>query len=188
MVDMSGYSKPTVVRVKNSLRQKGLLDEAKARNSAKSFKREHNLDDSSQLTDAKQLLELANSDILDFGLDSEEDTRKKLLKQVQLLALDPGVHPDTRLSATQVWVKLKDIARAKDLGPGLPRSREEIIDRLIRIMQAVGANLSITALEAAFKKENSDAEAQNVEIPTSPGASETSESTGHEVTQKEITS
>src|SRR5688572_15772501 len=102
MVQISGYSKPTVVRVKNSLRQRGLLNEAKTRASASSSKNIANLSDSTQLTDAKQLLELANSDVLDFSLETEEDTRKKLLKQVQLLALDPGVHPDTRLSATQV--------------------------------------------------------------------------------------
>jgi hypothetical protein len=84
------------------------------------------------------------------GLDDEE-TRKRLLREVKRLAFSPDTHPDTKLSATQVWLKLKDMAKAKDLGPGKPLTRAAALARLTDLHTAVDdVALVVEAACAAF--------------------------------------
>lgn len=67
----------------------------------------------------------------------DEETRKRLLREIKRLAFDPNTHDDTKLSATQVWLKLKDMAKAKDLGPGRPLTRAVALERLTSLHRAV---------------------------------------------------
>lgn len=87
----------------------------------------------------------------DFTDEDDETTRKELLKKVRAIALDPGMHPDTVLSAAQAYIKLKDAVRAKSLGPGKPMTREAAVKRLTNLLVAVGPNIALTAFEHAFK-------------------------------------
>lgn len=86
-------------------------------------------------------------------LSSEEDNevvRKKMLKQVQRFAFDPRLHPDTRMSASQLWAKLIDLARGKSLGPGKPLTLVEAISRATDFCKAAGAKVMVPAFYAAF--------------------------------------
>jgi len=98
-------------------------------------------------TTSSELISIAN----DFTDEDDEDTRKKLLKKVREIALDPSMHPDTVLSAAQAYIKLKDAVRARSLGPGKPMNREGAIARLTSLLTAVGPNIALAAFEAAFK-------------------------------------
>ena len=95
---------------------------------------------------AKGKLELDDLDDLD-----DEETRKRLLREVKKLAFGPDTHPDTKLSATQVWLKLKDMAKAKDLGPGRPLTRAVALARLTSLHTAIlDAKLVVEAALAAY--------------------------------------
>lgn len=108
-----------------------------------------------KLLDDKALLALA--DVLD-GDEDDEQTRRRLLREVKKLAFSPDTHPDTRLSATQVWLKLKDMAKAKTDGPGKPLTRAAAITRLVDLLQTVGPVIAIAAMYQAFNvKEPEDA-------------------------------
>lgn len=109
--------------------------------------------------ESKEAQDLLDS-VEDFD-EFDEETRKKMLRQVRIIALDPTLHPDSRLSAVNIWAKLRDLAKAKDIGPGPPRSESEILDRLVRLMQGVGPNLVVKALDKAFPKENADEDKQD---------------------------
>jgi len=87
--------------------------------------------------------------LADLDLDDEE-TRKKLLREVKRIAFDAASHPDTRLSATQVWLKLKDMAKTRELGPGVPLTRVAAIARLKDLISAVGLEMALEALLLAF--------------------------------------
>ena len=121
---------------------------------------EPEIDIQKELTDGKEMQELAISDPSKLDIDdidiTDDQMQKKLLKQVQLMAFDPSLHPDTRLNAINIYAKVKDIARAKDLGPGPPRSQDEIIERLVRILRGVGPTLSIKAVHYAFPSEKTN--------------------------------
>lgn len=117
------------------------------------------------LIDGEKLRELAKSENFEDEIADDEDTQKKLLKEIRKIALGVGMHPDTRLSAIQVWAKLKDIAKSKEIGPGNPKTEEEVILRLVRLMQAVGPKLVIKALEAAFERKDTAEEAKIEQTP-----------------------
>lgn len=87
--------------------------------------------------------------LADLDLDDEE-TRKKLLREVKRIAFDPNAHPDTRLSATQVWLKLKDMAKTRELGPGVPLTHAAATGRLKDLHMAVGLEMALEALLLAF--------------------------------------
>jgi hypothetical protein len=128
---------------------------------------------SGMLLDGETLRNLAKNDDFEEEITDDQDTQRKLLKEVRKLALGAGVHPDTRLSAIQVWAKLKDIAKAKDIGPGLPKTEEDIIFRLVRIMQGVGPTLVLKAIEQAFERINPDDKAPDQQSPAIIGVTET---------------
>jgi len=100
----------------------------------------------------------------------DDEMRQKMLREVKLIAFDPATHPDTRLSAIATWAKLRDLERAKDLGPGLPMTEKQVLDRLSRLMLGVGVPIVLKALEIAFPKEKIN---ETEQVATLSGASET---------------
>jgi len=90
------------------------------------------------------------SQMLDDLADEDDDlTRKRMLKQVKRFAFDPSLHPDTRMSASQLWAKLLDMARTKDLGPGKPLTLAAAIERCTDFLNACGPHVYVPAFYAA---------------------------------------
>lgn len=140
------------------------------------------LREGARLLDDATLRTLADpsTTLTDLDLDDEE-TRKRLLREVKRLAFSPATNPDTRLSATQVWLKLKDMAKSRDLGPGKPLTRAAAIERLVSLLRTVGPDISIAAMYKAFNvKETPDAQTEADQAPTPSGTPEAPLSTGHE--------
>ena len=102
---------------------------------------------SPQLLDHEAMLALADMDDID-SLDDAE-THKRLLKQALRFAFNPKLHPDTRMSASQMWSKLRDQARAKDLGPGAPLTLEDAVARMLDMHTAAGVRVVLGAILAA---------------------------------------
>ena len=91
------------------------------------------------------------NELLDALADEDDETtRKRMLRQVKKFAFDPNLHPDTRMSASQLWAKLLDMARAKDLGPGTPLTLATAIARATDFCRAAGAKVMVPAFYAAF--------------------------------------
>lgn len=108
--------------------------------------------------DHAAMLALAEIDVNQPDL-SDERVQKLLLRQVIRFALDPTLHPDTRMSATQQWGKLKDMVRQADLGPGIPLTRADRVTRLSDQMKLCGPDETLDAFELAFnlpKTEHTD--------------------------------
>lgn len=97
--------------------------------------------------DAMRTLAAMMDEIDDLG---DEDVLKRLQKQCLSFAFNPRLHPDTRMSASQMWAKLKDQAKTKDLGPGTPLNFEEATGRLRDLMEACGPEITLAAVNAAF--------------------------------------
>ena len=109
----------------------------------------------------------ALSDLIDEAAEESDDAvvHKRLLKQCLMFAFDTRLHPDTRMSASQMWSKLKDQTKARELGPGKPKTRTEAIKRVSDILTAVGPEITMSAVEMSFnviQKEPTDAG----EVPT----------------------
>lgn len=92
----------------------------------------------------------AQDDILDANL-SDEEVVKRLLRQNLLFASDTSLHPDTRMTASQQWVKLRDLAKEKNLGAGKPVTFEVAVERLGALMLACGADITLAALRATYQ-------------------------------------
>jgi hypothetical protein len=86
----------------------------------------------------------------DMADEDDEVTRKRMLRQVKRFAFDPLLHPDTRMAASQMWTKLLDLARQKDLGPGAPQTLTDAIARATDFCRAAGAKVMVPAFYAAF--------------------------------------
>lgn len=85
---------------------------------------------------------------LDFADD--EAVQKRLLRQCISFALNPKLHPDTRMSASQMWAKIRDIAKGRQIGPGAPLTFEDATARLRDLNIATGPSIAIAAIRAAF--------------------------------------
>ena len=135
--------------------------------------------DSASLLDDAAMREMAQ--MLDDLGDSEdvEETRKRLLKQTQRFVFDPSLHPDTRMSASQLWTKLVDMARAKDLGPGKPLTLAEAIERCADFLRACGPAVYVAAFNLVLGPE--PPQASNLTVETTTTAS--SEAEAVQVTQ-----
>lgn len=108
--------------------------------------------DSDAMRALADITSLIDSDKLD-----DVEVHKRLLKQCLRFAFDPRLHPDTRMSASQMWSKLRDQAKAKDLGPGVPLNFEDAVARLADMMQACGPKITLAAVNIAFdSKEKPD--------------------------------
>jgi hypothetical protein len=82
---------------------------------------------------------------------TDEQVSSAMLKQCIRFAFDPNLHPDTRMSASQMWAKLKERQREKQLGPRAPLTFEAATRRLADLMIAAGAKLTTAALHLAFE-------------------------------------
>ena len=173
---LTGASPRNIYYVKSALRRQGKLSPGRRSPAPKTL----NISVSQPILDDDTLRAMAMNPNLAEDYGTEVEIQTKLLREVQKIAFDTTLSPDTRLSASQIWVKLKDIARSKDLGPGPPRSEEEIVERLIRIMQGVGPQLVVKSLERAFKKGPVDEKPSNKQETSPPGASDPPDSPGYD--------
>lgn len=114
----------------------------------------------------EMLDELANED--------DDKTRDRMLRQVKRFAFDPDLHPDTRMSASQLWTKLLDMKRAKDLGPGVPKTLEAAIARCTDFLRACGAKVAVPSFYAAFELGDPNApQAEQAPVADGPASSPT---------------
>jgi hypothetical protein len=100
------------------------------------------------IIDGEQLLALGAGDLTGLE-DADPETRKKMLSELRTIAFTNG-SADTRVTAMKAWFALKDMASAKDLGPGKPRTEEDAILRLSSIQTAVGIGISVKSLIKSF--------------------------------------
>lgn len=141
-------SERTVAQARSELAQKGLLPSG--RNATAPPPAEPLLVVKDTVIDDPTMKALATGDMSDVLDLDDEEIRKKLLRGVIKIALTPGTHPDTQLSATTVWSKLKDMARVAELGPGKPVDRKTAVARLSDLDTACGLDIAIDALLTAF--------------------------------------
>jgi hypothetical protein len=133
------------------------------------------------LLDHAALVELASmvDELVEAGDD--EVIHKKLIKQCLIFALRPDLHPDTRMSASQMYGKLKDMARAKELGPGKPKTFAIGKARLTDLLVACGPEMVLAAVHDAFTvKGEPDDQAQNDQVAPVGGTPQAPGSAGHE--------
>jgi hypothetical protein len=105
-----------------------------------------------QTIDGEALRKL--NEMLDEVADEDDEvTRKRMLRQTKRFAFDPTLHTDTRMTASQLWAKLLDMARAKDLGPGRPLTEADATARARDLDRACGVKVAVAALFAAFTTE-----------------------------------
>ena len=100
------------------------------------------------------------------NLDDAE-VHKRLLKQCIRFAFDPNLHADTRMSASQMWSKLKDQQKAKDIGPSAQMQFDDAVIRLSDLMRATGAKITLAAVNMAFDEGGLD-EGQLPAVPSTP--------------------
>jgi hypothetical protein len=88
----------------------------------------------------------------DMALDNldDEEIHRRLLRQALRFALDMKLHVDTRLSASQMYFKLRDMAKARNLGPGAPVDFETGVARLADLHRACGPKMVLAAVNLAF--------------------------------------
>lgn len=170
IVEKTGASARTVSYVRSTLRSEGTNEPSK-RSEAKSDGEELVIESVAEMLTPQTIKEMAVDPTFGADLLDEDQIRTKLLQQVQRMAFDPQIGSQTKLDAIQVWVKLKDIARAATMGPGNPLTEAEAVDRLSMIMQGCGPTVTIKALDRAFDKKGE----RDYEIERTPDASGTSE-------------
>lgn len=122
----------------------------------------------------------AMADMIDELDDlDDEDVHKRLLRQCLTFAFNPKLHPDTRMSASQMWAKLRDQAKTKDLGPGIPLTFEAAVERMRDLMVAAGTQITLAAVHAAFKVEPENGTQTNEQAPPPVGTTEAPSTDGH---------
>ena len=183
IVRNTGASRRTIYYVKQTLVKEGLLppnrrlNESNAGHEGTEQPVTPEVIPEYETLDNETLQEMADDpDFEEEILEADDETKAKILKEAKRIAFDPKIHPDTRMSAMQLWLKIKDVAKSHDLGPGPPRSRDEILERLSRLMRGCGPKISLEAFHTAFQKEKLDEQAPNLKTSASPGAPTTSSS------------
>ncbi len=122
------------------------------------------------------------AEMVDTAVNSgdDESIQKMLLKQCLVFAFRPDLHPDTRMTASQMWGKLRDMAKAKDLGPGKPKTRVDAVLRLRDMLIAAGSEITIEAVHLAFDvKEAPDVQATGNEAVPPSGPPQDASPPGH---------
>jgi len=163
---LDGVSERTIAQARSELVEQGLMAPGRNRDSVKparepipapdirpSEEPDEAPEGGNRLLDDDEFVKVAKGDLDLDDLDDldDEETRKRLLREVKKLAFGADTHPDTKLSATQVWLKLKDMAKAKDLGPGRPLTRAVALQRLTSLHAAtLDVSLVIEAALGAF--------------------------------------
>lgn len=114
------------------------------------------------------------ADMIDTVSDEEDDavTHRRLLRQCLMFAFDTTLHADTRMSASQMWSKLKDQTKARELGPGAPKTFAAVVDRLYDLMDACGAEAVLEAVNRFLStRPTHEGNVPAVNDQTSPGDS-----------------
>jgi len=107
---------------------------------------------------------LALGDIVDASSvpDDDAEVHRKLLRQCLSFAFNTELHPDTRMSASQMWAKLRDLGKSSQLGPGAPLTFDAGVERLRDVLVACGPKMTMAAVNLAFdSKESTDGEAKD---------------------------
>lgn len=126
----------------------------------------------------------AMADMIDQFADENGEiddakVHKKLLRQCLTFAFNPGLHPDTRMSASQMWSKLRDQAKSHALGPGKPLTYEDGVLRLADMMKAAGSKMTLDAINRAFDVQETPNAKANDEAPTTVGTAQAPGTVGH---------
>jgi hypothetical protein len=163
-----GVSDATIARARRELIQDGRL--SKSRKTMQVEAPKEVKDEPRTLSKPAGLLDheamQAMADMIDTLTDlDDEEIHKRLLKQCIQFAFNPRLHPDTRMSASQMWAKLRDQAKSKDLGPGAPVNFEGGVERLRDLMVACGAPMTLAAVNSAFKVEEPSDQAPSDQAP-----------------------
>lgn len=102
------------------------------------------------MLDHAALAAMAEMTDADLDLDDEE-VRRRLLRQCLRFAFDPKLHPDTRMSASQMWAKLKEQTSARSLGPDRRAMTFDMaVGYVADILIAVGPGVTVAAVNKAF--------------------------------------
>jgi hypothetical protein len=110
-----------------------------------------------EMLDSEAMRALADMEALDSEDLSDEEIHKRLVKLCIRFAFDPKLHPDTRMSASLQWAKLKDQQKSNLLGPRKPMTFEDGVFRLSDLMRECGPEMVMAALNVAFDvKEKGD--------------------------------
>ncbi len=152
----SGFSEPTIARARAELVRDGLIPASRKKEtpSVGPAVRPVSEAPSPQApaptggnVDAQAMQALA--DMIDAAASEEDDglVHKRLLKQCLLFAFDTRLHPDTRMSASQMWSKLKDQTKARELGPGKPKTFDDAVARLSELQVACGLDVVLAAVQ-----------------------------------------
>jgi transposase-like protein len=106
--------------------------------------------DAGTMLDHAAMMTLADMADVETDKIDDDEIQKRLLKQAARFAFDPRLHPDTRMSASQMWSKLRDQAKAKNLGPGAPKTFADGVRRLADLHVACGVDMVMAAIQLAF--------------------------------------
>ncbi len=109
-----------------------------------------------KMLDDAAMRAIADMAALDDDSIDDAEVHKRLLKQCIRFAFSPDLHPDTRMSASTMWAKLKDLQKARDLGPGRPMTYEDAVTRLCDLMRACGPEITLAAVNTAFDVKEPD--------------------------------
>lgn len=80
----------------------------------------------------------------------DETIQKRLIKQCLTFAFNPTLHPDTRMSASQMWEKLRSRAQQRALGPGKPKTRADVIARYRDITAALPPDIVLEVINDLY--------------------------------------
>lgn len=159
----TGAGTRTITYARASLRREGLIPDSRKTGINRGGLPVENLT-------PEDLKRFENSENIEEELGNDDQIRTQIVRSVQRMALNPKLSPDIRLSASQIWVKLKDVSKEEELGPGPPRTEVEVIDRLLRIFEAVGHKTVLKALEIFTEKELLDENPTNQPTSVTSGA------------------
>jgi hypothetical protein len=159
----TGVDPVTVGRARKGLIDEGVLaPQTKRRATAPRAKRGPAADPNTLLTDA----DLRD---LETGAIDDEDTRKRILGSLRKIAFAPGMNYETAMNAMSLWIKLKDQASTKELGPGSPVTYADAKARLLRLMKAVGFELVFECFQELFvPKEAPDVQHSEAVVAADP--------------------
>jgi hypothetical protein len=90
---------------------------------------------------------------LEADAGTDEEMRKKILTALRKIAFAPGMNYETAMSAMSLWIKLKDAAAVKELGPGNPLTYADAKERLKPLMLACGFELVFECFKELFVPE-----------------------------------
>lgn len=123
---------------------------------------------------SKQLTEGAQYRMHLDDIDTEEIDIEKLKRILWRIA---RTEPDNRIRTSAIWTltRIQQDINARPLGPGVPRTKADIIDRFLQLFEGVGPAVVIEAMQTYLdKRRGTDAPKAVVEGIASSTSLETS--------------